>query len=95
MANESPELKPCPFCGGRAVMQASADLPFAYCESCDSNGSECDSLLAAAQWWNARTPPKVKPEDVLDATHEYLTKVYGSSPLAHPVDRRRILSALE
>ena len=31
---------------------------------------------------------------VLDATHDYLTKAYGSSPLAHPVDRKRIRSAL-
>lgn len=38
--------------------------------------------------------PTVKPEDVLDAAHDYLIANYGSSPLAHPVDRARILSAL-
>jgi len=37
----------------------------------------------------------VKPEDVLDAASRYLTLQYGISALSHPVDRSRILSALE
>ena len=39
--------------------------------------------------------PTVKPEDVLDAASRYLTLTYGIAALSHPVDRSRILSALE
>jgi len=37
----------------------------------------------------------VKPEDVLDAASTYLIRVYGIGALSNPVDRSRILSALE
>lgn len=34
-------------------------------------------------------------EATLDAAHAYLVEQYGSSPLAHPVDRSRVLAKLE
>lgn len=38
---------------------------------------------------------KAEREKALDASHEYMMNQYGSSPLAHPVDRKRILAFIE
>jgi hypothetical protein len=32
---------------------------------------------------------------VLDAAHDYLVEQYGSSPLKHPIDRARIMAAID
>lgn len=53
----TPDLLPCPFCGGKGIPQLSAEMPFVYCESCESNGPECDSHLSAVTWWNIRADP--------------------------------------
>lgn len=48
------ELLPCPFCGGRGILNLSAPLPYVYCESCYAKGAECDTQKAAFEYWNAR-----------------------------------------
>lgn len=51
---EAIALKPCPFCKGKAIKQMSAERPFVYCESCDANGPECDTIGGAVEFWNTR-----------------------------------------
>lgn len=67
MANELPELKPCPFCGGRAVYHAdhtTERCDSVYCESCDVHVSDFGFDMPTgycAEFWNTRTAPKVNP----------------------------------
>ena len=61
----------------------------------------CDSDLdLAARKADCQCHPHPPRRDgradaVLDAAHKYLLEQYGASPLAHPIDRARILAALE
>lgn len=60
-----------------------------------------DALAAAKGFIGAETVIAALPavtvgaDAVLDAAHRYLLEQYGASPLAHPIDRARILAALE
>lgn len=56
----SEELKPCPFCGGKATM--SDDAPFQVeCGACGCrSGMGCVSAAGAAHDWNTRPAPAVQ-----------------------------------
>ncbi len=47
-------LKPCPFCGGEAVVTGGARFTTARCRPCDAFGPLCDSVDAAVDAWNRR-----------------------------------------
>lgn len=59
------KLKPCPFCGGRAVYRrGGADyLPHGWSAGCDNGHAESpgmDSKSEAREWWNTRSRPPSK-----------------------------------
>lgn len=51
------ELKPCPFCDGRAIGNISAHRPYIYCECCDVHGPSYDTIEDAIAAWNCRARP--------------------------------------
>ena len=80
---------------------------YASCDACGARGPEVRTNYDRADnapWraeaiaaWNRRAIPArgVGADAVLDAAHAYLVQQYGHSALAHPIDRARILAALE
>ena len=63
---DTPELLPCPFCGGEAKIY-NADLETYYavsCTNCDMavTGAFYESEEEAAKPWNLRVPPKAEPD---------------------------------
>lgn len=70
MTDNAPELLPCPFCGGRGIDNASAPLPYVYCEICDAHGPACDTLKAAFEWWNARADHAQAEQEAADRIRE-------------------------
>jgi Lar family restriction alleviation protein len=65
------ELKPCPFCGGRAVGNENAGNPYVYCESCDVSQTPFDRLTASVTAWNRRS-------DLHHATERKLAKAVAA-----------------
>ncbi len=59
-AEEEPELKPCPFCGGEAnAFTLSGDYYTSQqvcCEGCSACGPAEDTCRTAIDAWNRRTP---------------------------------------
>lgn len=56
---ETPELKPCPFCGSEDVHadKNTEETFLMQCESCFSEGPEADSVPNALEKWNRRVSP--------------------------------------
>lgn len=57
MEDDKNELKPCPFCGGKAELYASkvADgLRWVTCTECYASGEPCDDTESAIRAWNRR-----------------------------------------
>lgn len=51
------ELKPCPFCGGRAVLQENnhyTDVWSAMCRNCYSESDRYHTIESAIEAWNRR-----------------------------------------
>lgn len=49
------ELKPCPFCGGKAVLCENTDYAYVYCKECGSQTDESHGTAGAAvAAWNTR-----------------------------------------
>jgi Lar family restriction alleviation protein len=65
------ELKPCPFCGEPAFHDIDPDIPEGYgqhyiaCEFCTGNVDGHNSYEDAAEAWNTRAQPTIKPADEL------------------------------
>ncbi len=49
-----PGLKPCPFCGGRPIVNLSNPRPLIYCEGCEACGGDWGTLEDACVHWNTR-----------------------------------------
>lgn len=48
-------LEACPFCGGRGIVNLSAEKPYVYCESCDVHAPGYDTMEEAIKAWNRRS----------------------------------------
>lgn len=71
------ELKPCPFCGGKAERGHYDGIVWIECTECEASTKGIDTGLfyeQAIAAWNRRTEP---PESEARATH-----VSGDSPIA-------------
>ena len=49
------ELKPCPFCGGKATAYICGRIFVVECESCGTSSDGFDSKKEAVEAWNRRT----------------------------------------
>ena len=52
------ELKPCPFCGGKAAVYETERVAFCYCTVCDAEGATEvgeNKVQKAEEYWNERT----------------------------------------
>lgn len=92
MSTEIPELKPCPFCGGRAKYLEAWGVQCVECEA----GTPC-TFYEIDEIWNTRTPPKVKPISDIEVSRARAIIIGESGGYWHPSNDmvRRILSALE
>ena len=111
LIDKAEALLPCPFCGNDDIQDWgestwSRPVKWMYCTECQARGPRV--MLGRGEpkdhWhhrireeWNRRALPArgVGADAVLDAAHAYLVQQYGHSALAHPIDRARILAALE
>jgi Lar family restriction alleviation protein len=50
------ELKPCPFCGGRAEIQRGAYTQYVMCLKCEVMGPNLSSDEELSDAWNRRAP---------------------------------------
>jgi len=50
------ELKPCPFCGGKAESMVDGKWYYIFCGSCHSRTVEFKEYWQAGQAWNNRYP---------------------------------------
>lgn len=67
------KLLPCPFCGGRGILNLSAPLAYIYCEICDAQGTACDTNKGAVEHWNARAAlDRIRQEARQEAREEAL-----------------------
>jgi Lar family restriction alleviation protein len=54
-ANDKIELKPCPFCGGKAEMVSDFDDEhYVYCSGCKGGWKTMETPEEAAEAWNRR-----------------------------------------
>ena len=51
---KTPDLKPCPFCGGEASMRYVCGEYFVLCKSCSGSGTIVNAEKKAAEAWNRR-----------------------------------------
>ena len=53
--NDTAELKPCPFCGGKAEMVSDFDDEhYVYCTGCKGGWKTMETPEEAAEAWNRR-----------------------------------------
>lgn len=50
------QLKPCPFCGGEAVLDVYKGTGLVSCKSCTLVTQTGDDVLSAVEAWNRRSP---------------------------------------
>ena len=54
----TPELNPCPFCGGAPVLENEAARKYVYCSVCEADGTWDGDEQTAIDAWNRRTTPE-------------------------------------
>lgn len=60
---EEQQLKPCPFCGGKAELgeaEYARTFFYAFCTSCFASIQSCKTTDEAIKQWNTRVEPKDK-----------------------------------
>lgn len=61
------ELKPCPFCGGHAIIDGCDDTPWSViCKECNASIGYKETKEEAIEAWNRRIEPTFTPDE-LDA----------------------------
>ncbi len=80
------ELKPCPFCGGEAILSEShtvADetfgLCFVFCKSCRAETSLYSIKQEAIDAWNKRVMPTFTPDE-LDTIKRMFVERFSRKP---------------
>lgn len=72
------DLKPCPFCGGKAVMRMW--LPEGV-ESGDVGCVECDAEMSSIEIWNTRADGWVSVDTAPKEDKSYLCDIGGIDPV--------------
>jgi len=62
-------LKPCPFCGGRALVHRHGII-FAECTACRGRTKVCSTVYEAGMAWNRRAYPEGTSEEDLRSFFE-------------------------
>ena len=78
----TPELKPCPFCGGAPALENEAARKYVYCSVCEADGAWDGDEQTAIDAWNRRTPPEAtdspcKPYGLPAGEHDILNGQCG------------------
>lgn len=62
----TPDLLPCPFCGGEAFVSEdnSGTARWVSCGDCECDGPVCSGLQQVVAAWNSRTALTLTPEQV-------------------------------
>jgi Lar family restriction alleviation protein len=73
------ELKPCPFCGGEAVLDATVSCFFVRCIGCAAEGPWHGTMAGATNGWNKRPGDSIAAEmaEALDCCREWLNDEHG------------------
>ena len=72
----SDKLKPCPFCGGRAMLSGCEDWQWTVvCNKCDYLIGDYEPEREAIEAWNLRIEPKFTPDE-LDAIRRMFAERY-------------------
>ena len=98
----APEIKPCPFCGGKAKVEKSRTLRgavFIACRRGHSDGTLYASLSTAIAAWNTRTPDPLLAE-ALEALRAIVTRWdtpawKDAGPTGEVINRARAVLAKE
>ena len=68
----SDKLKPCPFCGGHAIIDGCDDtLWIVICKECNASIGYKETEQEAIEAWNSRVQPTFTPDE-LDAIRRYV-----------------------
>lgn len=90
------ELKPCPFCGGRASKDPAAE--WVQCEECGATGAAWQSQKEAIEAWNRRALSAQQPDPDWEAALDRATDriVEAQQPQVTVSDElvRRVLDGL-
>ena len=80
------KLKPCPFCGGKAILSESHtvagetfELCFVFCESCCAETSLHNTKQDAIEAWNSRAEPTFTPDEI-DAIKRMFSEHFERKP---------------
>ena len=72
----SDELKPCPFCGGKAIIDGCDEtLWIVICKKCDASIGYKETEQEAIEAWNSRVEPTFTPDE-LDAIRRMFDERY-------------------
>lgn len=76
----SNKLKPCPFCGGEAIIDGCDDtLWIAICKKCNASIGYKETKQEAIEEWNRRVQPTFTPDE-LDAIKRMFVEHFSRKP---------------
>ena len=74
------KLKPCPFCGGKAILSADKhyNIYSVWCDECCAGTSNYGEEKEAIDAWNSRVQPTFTPDE-LDAIARYMRQDFDGN----------------